>query len=119
MVAIPSRHKSLVLLAGSSYLQVLLLAVQIKRGVEGTVDSRLDVGAASPVRNAPVPRLGWVRDIWRHYFGAAETRRKRTQQIPHENDALKLQKSRSFRPSRGSRPPCGLAEFRQSHAGVP
>jgi len=31
MVGIPSRHKSLVLLAGVILLQVVLLAVQIKR----------------------------------------------------------------------------------------
>ena len=35
MTAIPSRHKSLVLLAGVILLQVLLLAVQIKRDSQG------------------------------------------------------------------------------------
>ena len=49
MVGIPSRHKSLVLLAGVVLLQILLLAVQIKRRSEGTViwEGRAETAAAA------------------------------------------------------------------------
>ncbi len=48
MVAIPSRHKSLVLLAGVIVLQVLMLAVQIKRDSEGRLIRVVSVGFATP-----------------------------------------------------------------------
>ena len=44
----PPRHKSLVLLAGVILLQVLLLAVQIKRDSQGRLIRTWTVGAVSP-----------------------------------------------------------------------
>jgi len=58
MVAIPSRHKSLVLLAGVILLQILLLAVQIKRDSQGRLIRVWTVGAVSPFQRAGATGIG-------------------------------------------------------------
>jgi hypothetical protein len=83
MVAIPSRHKSLVLLAGVIVLQVLMLAVQIKRDSEGRLIRVWTVGAVSPFERAGSYGLSWVRDTWRHYF-ALRNATKENEQIRRE-----------------------------------
>jgi rod shape-determining protein MreC len=118
MVAIPSRHKSLVLLAGIILLQVLLLAVQIKRESKGRLIRVWTVGAASPFERAGSYGFGWVRDTWRHYFALQNTT-KENEQIRHENDALKLQITQLQGKAAEADRLAVLLNFRQSHAGVP
>jgi len=89
MVAIPSRHKSLVLLAGVILLQVLMLALQIKRDSEGRLIRVWTVGAVSPLSGQDPPGLagfatpGATTSLCKYYAGNEQMRR--------ENDALKLQ----------------------------
>src|SRR5207245_11468701 len=118
MVAIPSRHKSLVLLAGVIVLQVLMLAVQIKRDSEGRLIRVWTVGAVSPFERAGSSGFGWFRDTWRHYFALQNTT-KENEQIRHENDALKLQISQLQGKAAEADRLAVLLNFRQSHAGVP
>jgi len=118
MVAIPSRHKSLVLLAGVIVLQVLMLAVQIKRDSEGRLIRVWTVGAVSPFERAGSSGFGWFRDTWRHYFALQNTTRE-NEQIRHENDALKLQISQLQGKAAEADRLAVLLNFRQSHAGVP
>jgi len=118
MVAIPSRHKSLVLLAGIIVLQVLLLALQIKRESKGRLIRVWTVGAASPFERAGSYSFGWVRDTWRHYFALQNTT-KENEQIRHENDALKLQITQLQGKAAEADRLAALLNFRQSHAGVP
>ena len=61
MVAIPSRHKSLVLLAGVIVLQVLLLAVQIRRDSQGRLIRVWTVGAVTPFERAGATGIGGIR----------------------------------------------------------
>src|SRR6202521_255626 len=93
MVAIPSRHKSLVLLAGVVLLQVLLLAVQIKRDSQGRLIRVWTVGAISPFERAGAHGVGSIRGAWNHYFALQNTSRE-NEQLKRENDALKLQITR-------------------------
>jgi len=118
MVAIPSRHKSLVLLAGVIVLQVLMLAVQIKRDSEGRLIRVWTVGAVSPFERAGSSGFGWFRDTWRHYFALQNTTRE-NEQIRHENDALKLQISQLQGKAAEADRLAVLLNFRQSHARVP
>src|ERR1700686_4815571 len=118
MVAIPSRHKSLVLLAGIIVLQVLLLAVQIKRESKGRLIRVWTVGAASPFERAGSYGFGWVRDLWRHYFALQNTT-KENEQIRHENDALKLQITQLQGKAAKRDRLAALLNFRQAPAGVP
>src|SRR6202165_1115957 len=90
MVAILSRHKSLVLLAGVVLLQVLLLAVQIKRDSQGRLIRVWTVGAISPFERAGAHGVGSIRGAWNHYFALQNTSRE-NEQLKRENDALKLQ----------------------------
>src|SRR5256884_3616136 len=85
----PPRHKSLVLLAGVILLQVLLLAVQIKRDSQGRLIRTWTVGAVSPFERVGSYGFGWFRDAWRNYFALRGTR-KDNEELRRENDTLKL-----------------------------
>jgi rod shape-determining protein MreC len=118
MVAVPSRHKSLFLLAGVIVLQVLLLAVQIKRESEGRLIRVWTVGAVSPFERAGSSSFGWFRDAWRKYFALQNTT-KENEQIRRENDALKLQIAQLQGKAAEADRLAALLNFRQSHANVP
>ncbi len=118
MVAIPSRHKSLVLLLGVIVLQVLMLAVQIKRDSEGRLIRVWTVGAVSPFERAGSYGFGWIRDLWRHYFALQNTT-KESEQIRRENDALKLQIAQLQGKAAEADRLAALLNFRQSQANVP
>jgi rod shape-determining protein MreC len=118
MVAIPSRHKSLVLLGGVIILQVLMLAVQIKRDSEGRLIRVWTVGAVSPFEKAGSSGFGWIRDVWRHYFALQNTTRE-SEQLRRENDALKLQITQLQGKAAEADRLAALLHFRQSHAEVP
>jgi rod shape-determining protein MreC len=118
MVAIPSRHKSLVLLAGVVVLQILMLAVQIKRDSQGRLIRVWTVGAVSPLERAGSNGFGWIRNTWRHYFALQNTTRE-NEQIRRENDALKLQISQLQGKAAEADRLALLLNFRQSHAEVP
>jgi rod shape-determining protein MreC len=118
MVGIPSRHKSLVLLAGVILLQVLLLAVQIKRDSQGRLIRSWTVGAVSPFERAGSYGFGWFRDIWRHYFALRNTT-KDNEELRRENDALKLQVAQLQGKAAEADRLALLLNFRQSHTDVP
>jgi rod shape-determining protein MreC len=118
MVGIPSRHKSLVLLAGVIVLQVVLLAIQIKRDSQGRLIRVWTVGAFSPFERAGAHGVGNVRGFWNHYFALQNTSRE-NERLHEENDQLKLQiiqlQSKAAEADRLS----GLLNFRQSHQTIP
>jgi rod shape-determining protein MreC len=118
MVAIPSRHKSLVLLAGVIVLQVVLLAVQIKRDSQGRLIRVWTVGAVSPFEKAGSSGFGWFRDIWRHYF-ALQSTTKDNEQLRRENDSLKMQLTQLQGKAAEADRLAALLKFRQSHVDVP
>jgi rod shape-determining protein MreC len=118
MVAIPSRHKSLVLLAGVVLLQVLLLAVQIKRDSQGRLIRVWTVGAISPFQRAGAHGVGSVRGIWNHYFALQNTTRD-NEQLRHENDALKLQITQLQSKAGEADRLAALLNFRKLHIDVP
>ena len=118
MVGIPSRHKSLVLLAGVVVLQVLLLAVQIKRDSQGRLIRVWTVGAVSPFERAGSYGFGWFRDIWRHYVALQQTSRE-NEQLRRDNDALKLQIAQLQGKAAEADRLAALLDFRRAHADVP
>ncbi len=118
MIAIPSRHKSLVLLAGVIVLQVILLAMQIKRDSQGRLLRVWTVGAVSPFERAGSYGFGWFRDTWRHYFALRNTT-KENERLREENDALKLQVAQLQGKAAEADRLAVLLNFRKSHADVP
>lgn len=118
MVTIPSRHRSLVLLAGVILLQVLLLAVQIKRDSQGRLIRVWTVGAVSPLERAGSYSFGWFRNVWHHYFALQKTT-KDNEQLRREIDALKLQNAQLQGKAAEADRLALLLNFRQAHADVP
>jgi rod shape-determining protein MreC len=118
MVAIPSRHKSLVLLTGVIVLQVLLLAVQIKRDAQGRLIRVWTVGAVTPFERAGATGVGGIRGAWRHYFALQNTSRE-NERLRHENDTLKLQISQLQSKAAEADRLAALLNFRQAQQKVP
>jgi rod shape-determining protein MreC len=118
MVGIPSRHKSLVLLAGVIVLQVLLLAVQIRRDSQGRLIRVWTVGAVSPFERAGVYGVGRIRGTWNHYFALQNTSRD-NEQLRRENDTLKMQIAQLQSKAAEADRLAILLDFRKSHENVP
>jgi rod shape-determining protein MreC len=118
MAGIPSRHRSLVLLAGVILLQVVLLAVQIKRDSQGRLLRVWTVGAVSPFQRAGAKGIGNIRGTWSHYFALQNTSRD-NEQLRRENDQLKMQVNQLQSKAAEADRLAALLNFRQSQRNVP
>jgi rod shape-determining protein MreC len=118
MVAIPSRHRSLVLLAGVLLLQVVMLAVQIKRDSQGRLVRVWAVGAVTPFERAGAWGVGKFRGTWNHYFALQDTARE-NEQLRRENDTLKLEVNQLQSKAAEADRLAALLKFTQSHQKVP
>lgn len=99
-------------------LQVLLLAVQIKRDSQGRLIRVWTVGAVSPFERAGSYGFGWFRDVWHHYFALQNTT-KDNEQLRREIDTLKLQNAQLQGKAAEADRLAVLLNFRQSHGDVP
>jgi rod shape-determining protein MreC len=115
MVAIPSKHKSLALLAGVLLAQILLLAVQIKRDSRGRLIRVWAISAAYPFERAGAWGFDNVRGVWTHYF-ALQTTSRENQALRIENDALKLTISELQGRAAEADRLAALLNFKQAHA---
>ena len=118
MVAIPSRHKSLSLLAVVLLAQLLLLAVQIKRDSHGRLIRVWAITAVSPFERSGAWGFDKVRGVWRHYFALQSTSRE-NEALRVENDALKLAITQLQAKSAEADRLAELLSFRDSHKDVP
>ena len=118
MPGIPSRHKSIFLLAGVVLLQVLLLALQIKRDSEGRLIRVWTVGAFSPFERAGNHGIGHMRETWRHYF-ALQNASRENEQLRRENDDLKMQVNQLQSKANEADRLALLLNFHKSHENVP
>jgi rod shape-determining protein MreC len=118
MVGIPSRHKSLFLLGGVVLLQVLLLAVQIRRDSQGRLIRVWTVGAVSPFERAGAHGISHIRDTWNHYFALQNTSRE-NEELKRENGALKLQITQLQSKASEADRLAALLKFRQTNVDVP
>lgn len=118
MVAIPSRHKSLALLAGVLIAQLLLLAVQVKRDSRGRLIRVWAVTAVSPFERSGAWGLGKISGVWNHYFALQSTSRE-NEALRVENDALKLTISQLESKAAEADRLSALMNFRESQPKVP
>jgi len=118
MVALPSRHRSLFLLIGVVVLQVLLLAVQIRRDSQGRLIRVWTVSAVSPVERSGTWGVGKIRDAWRHYFALSDTARQ-NEQLQRENGELKLEIMQLQGKSAEAERLATLLNFKQKQNKVP
>jgi rod shape-determining protein MreC len=118
MVGVPSRHRSLALLAGVLLAQVLMLAVQVKRDSRGRLIRVWSMTAVTPFEKGGAWGFGKVRGVWDHYFALQGTTRQ-NEELRNENDELKLEISQlQSKAAEGDRL-AALLNFRQSHLKVP
>lgn len=115
---VASRHKSVFLLAGVVVLQILLLALQIKRDAEGRLIRVWTVGAFSPFERAGSHGIGSLRDTWRHYFALQNTSRD-NEQLRRENAELKMKVDQLQSKAAEADRLAVLLNFRKSHENVP
>jgi len=118
MVGIPSRHRSIFLLGGVVLLQILLLAVQIKRDSQGRLIRVWTVGAVSPFERAGAHGVSHVRDTWNHYFALQHTSRE-NEDLRRENGALKLEITQLQSKAGEADRLAALLKFRQTNVDVP
>jgi len=118
MVGIPSRHRSIFLLGGVVLLQVLLLAVQIKRDSQGRLIRVWTVGAVSPFERAGAHGVSHIRDTWNHYFALQNTSRE-NEELKRENGALKLEITQLQSKAGEADRLAALLKFRQTNVDVP
>jgi rod shape-determining protein MreC len=118
MVGVPSKHKSLALLGGVLLVQVLLLAVQIKKDSRGRLIRVWAVTATSPFEKGGAWGIGKVRGVWTHYFALQDTSRE-NEALRIENDALKLTITQLQTKAAEADRLAALLNFRQSHQDVP
>ena len=120
MIAIPSRHKSLTLLAGVIVAQVLLLAVQIKRERQVRLIRVWAVELISPVQRAVSWAIYGVEHGWGGYIGLRRAKQD-NEALRAELDRLKMRNCGTRGPRPRSGPPGRSAQFsqcpfRSSHA---
>jgi rod shape-determining protein MreC len=118
MMAMPSRHRSLFLLTGVVLLQILLLAVQIKRDSQGRLIRVWTVSAVSPFERSGAWGVGKIRDTWRHYFALSDTARE-NEDLRRENGQLKLEVMQLQSKSAEADRLAALLSFKQKQAKVP
>jgi len=118
MVAIPSRHKSLALLAGVLLFQVMMLAVQVKRDSRGRLIRVWTITAVTPFEKGGAWGFGKVRGVWDHYFALQGTTRE-NESLKAENDALKLRISQLESKAAEADRLAALLAFKQTHEKVP
>ncbi len=118
MVAIPSKHRSLTLLAAVLLAQMLMLAVQIKVDSRGRLIRVWAISAAYPFERSGAWGFGKVRGVWNHYFALRNTVEE-NEALRIENDALKLTISQLQTRAAEADRLAGILGFRQTHAQVP
>ena len=118
MVAIPSRHKSVALLAAVLIAQLLMLAVQIKRDSRGRLIRVWAVGAVSPFERSGAWGFGKIRGVWNHYF-ALQTTSRENEALRIENDSLKLAISQLQSQAAEAERLSALLNFREAHPKLP
>ena len=99
-------------------LQVLLLAVQIKRDSQGRLIRVWTVGAVSPFERAGAHGVSHIRETWNHYFALQNTSRE-NEELKRENDALKLQITQLQSKAAEADRLAVLLKFRQTNVDVP
>jgi rod shape-determining protein MreC len=118
MIALPSRHRSLMLLATVVVSQILLLAVQIKRERKVRLIRVWAVEVITPVQRAGAWTIDHIRGGWHNYVALRHTREE-NEKLRAELDRLKLRtaelESRALEADRLA----ALLGFREAHAAVP
>ena len=92
MLSIASRHRSLTLLAAAIAAQLLLLAVQIRRGQQVRLIRVWAIESVSPLGRGAAWSVDGVRGLWNNYV-ALRHMHEENEQLHTEVGALRLRNS--------------------------
>jgi rod shape-determining protein MreC len=118
MIAIPSRHKSLTLLATVVVAQLLLLAVQIKRAGQVRLIRVWAVELISPIQRASSWIVYNFEHGWGNYVSLRNTRQE-NDTLRSELDRLKVRNAELEGRAREADRLAAMLNFRQAHVDVP
>jgi len=118
MIAIPSRHRSLTLLAGVVVAQLLLLAVQIKRERQVRLIRVWAVEMISPLQRIASWAIYGVENGWGGYIGLRRAQ-KDNDSLHAEMDRLKVRNAELEGRALEADRLAGLLSFRDAHSEVP
>jgi rod shape-determining protein MreC len=118
MIAIPSRHKSLTLLAGVVVAQVLLLAVQIKRERQVRLIRVWAVELISPLQRIGSWTINGVEHGWGGYIGLRSAQ-KENDAMRSELDRLKVRNAELEGRALEADRLAALLNFRTGHSDTP
>jgi len=118
MIAIPSRHKSLTLLAGVVVAQVLLLAVQIKRERQVRLIRVWAVELISPLQRVGSWTINGAAHGWGGYIGL-RTAQKENDSMRAELDRLKVRNAELEGRALEADRLAALLNFRNAHSETP
>jgi rod shape-determining protein MreC len=97
MESVLSRYRNLIILVGVLFLQVLGLAIQVKRGTNNAQDTRLiriwAVDAITPFERAVVWIQRGTSDIWHNYFYLRGVRAE-NRQLKEQIEQMRLEQVR-------------------------
>src|SRR6202795_3867969 len=115
MIAIPSRHKSLTLLASVLVAQVLLLAVQIKRDQQVRLIRVWAVELISPIQRSVSWTIYGVEHGWGGYIGLRRAQ-KDNEALQAELDRLKIRNAELEGRALEADRLAALLSFRDTHS---
>jgi rod shape-determining protein MreC len=118
MIAIPTRHKSLTLLAGVVVAQILLLAVQIKREGQVRLIRVWTVELISPLQRVASWAIYSVEHAWGGYVGLRHARQD-NEALQAEMDRLKIRNAELEGRALEADRLAGLLGFRNAHPEAP
>ena len=118
MIAIPSRHKSLTLLAGVIVAQVLLLAVQIKRERDVRLIRVWAVELISPIQRSVSWTIYGIEHGWGGYIGLRRARQD-NEALQAELDRLKVRNAELEGRALEADRLAALLSFRNTHTDTP
>src|SRR5665213_3408 len=118
MIAIPSRHRSLTLLATVLVLQLLLLAVQIKREQQVRLIRVWAIEMVTPLGRAAAWVTDGVSGAWTGYIALRHLRRENSD-LRAERDQLKMHNAELEGRAAEADRLSALLGFRDAHTEVP
>lgn len=116
-MSIPSRHRSLALFAAAIAVQVLLLAVQIRRGQQARLIRVWAIESVSPLGRGAAWSVDGVRGLWNSYVGLRHMREE-NEQLHTELGELRMRNSQLESRAAEADRLAGLLGFRDVHTEV-
>lgn len=118
MLAVPTRHRSLALLALALLGQTLLLAYQIKRDSHVRLIRVWSVGTITPFERSGFWILSTIHGVWDGYFALVHTRRDNAA-LQGEIDQLRIRNAQLEGDAAEARRLEAIVGFHEAHPNIP